>query len=290
MSGRCACIWRNRFSCEIPVVGFKRLLPVVPFRWLLCCGEGRRSRDKNPPFCVTLLQSGGRTIVSYPLPLVHGMTVGELARLFNDRLGIGADLVVVPMAQYRRAMRYGDTGLGWVPISPNLRDAEALSLYADVGLVEGAEVSVGRGTAMPFRVVGAPWIDAQALARELNALDTGAIFRPTRFVPAEGQHRGTLCAGVSIQRSDIGHPRLVRRRAAATYPGRPPARREPGPVARSGIRSSRRRADAHVRFRCAPSSHPRPVRRTDGRRGPVRCARQAAPRPASRTTAPATGP
>lgn len=129
------------------------------------------------------------------------MTVGERARLFNDRLGIGADLVVVPMAQYRRAMRYGDTGLGWVPISPNLRDAEALSLYADVGLVEGAEVSVGRGTAMPFRVVGAPWIDAQALARELNALDTGAIFRPTRFVPAEGPHRGTLCAGVTIQRS-----------------------------------------------------------------------------------------
>lgn len=136
----------------------------------------------------------------YPLPLVHGMTVGELARLFNDRLGIGTDLVVVPMAQYRRAMRYSDTGLGWVPISPNLRDAEALSLYADVGLVEGAEVSVGRGTAMPFRVVGAPWIDDQALARELNALDTGAIFRPTRFVPAEGPHRGTLCGGVSIQR------------------------------------------------------------------------------------------
>lgn len=136
----------------------------------------------------------------YPLPLMHGMTVGELARLFNDRLDIGADLVIVPLEHYRRDMRYDDTGLGWVPISPNLRDAAALSLYADVGLVEGADISVGRGTGTPFAVVGAPWIHGDALALVLDAMDTGATFRPTRFVPTEGPHHGVLCEGVAIRR------------------------------------------------------------------------------------------
>ncbi len=135
-----------------------------------------------------------------PLPLMHGMTVGELARLFNDRLRIGAGLVVVPMENYRRAMRFDDTGLGWVPPSPNLRDTVALSLYPDVGMVEGADVSVGRGTATPFGVVGAPWIDGRALADDLRAMHVNAEFTPTRFVPAEGTYRGVLCEGVRIVR------------------------------------------------------------------------------------------
>ncbi|MGU7785017.1 exo-beta-N-acetylmuramidase NamZ domain-containing protein [Burkholderia sp. PU8-34] len=137
----------------------------------------------------------------YPLPLMHGMTVGELAQLFNDRLGIGAQLSVVPMQNYRRAMRFDDTGLGWVPPSPNLRDPVALSLYPDVGLVEGADVSVGRGTATPFGVVGAPWIDGRALADDLRAMHLNATFAPTRFVPVEGTHRGALCEGVRIART-----------------------------------------------------------------------------------------
>ncbi|MFC4518992.1 exo-beta-N-acetylmuramidase NamZ domain-containing protein [Cupriavidus pinatubonensis] len=136
----------------------------------------------------------------YPLALLHGMTVGELAGLFNQRLGIGAELEVVPMEHYRRGMSYADTGLGWVPISPNLRDTKALSLYADVGLLEGANVSVGRGTRAPFSVLGAPWIRADELARTLNAVDTGAKFKPMRFVPTEGPHRGIVCEGVAIQR------------------------------------------------------------------------------------------
>ncbi|WP_176049845.1 serine hydrolase [Burkholderia sp. BCC1644] len=136
----------------------------------------------------------------YPLPLQHGMTIGELARLFNERLRIGAALTVVPMAHYARAMRFDATGLGWVPPSPNLRDAGALSLYPDTGLVEGASISVGRGTATPFGVVGAPWIDGHALADELRSMRLGANFAPVRFVPAEGPYRGVPCEGVRIVR------------------------------------------------------------------------------------------
>jgi len=135
----------------------------------------------------------------FPLPLLHGMTVGELARMFNSELGIGADLRVVAMQGYTRGMRFADTGLGWVPLSPNLRDAAQLDLYADVGLIEGANVSVGRGTPTPFALVGAPWIAARELAAYLNALDAGARFEATSFVPTEGRYRGRLCQGVSIR-------------------------------------------------------------------------------------------
>ncbi|AOJ77335.1 serine hydrolase [Burkholderia ubonensis] len=136
----------------------------------------------------------------YALPLAPGMTIGELARLFNDRLQIGATLSVVPLANYARTMRFEDTGLGWVPPSPNLRDATALSLYPDLGLVEGADVSVGRGTATPFGVIGAPWIDARSVADDLRAMRLAATFSPVRFVPTEGPYRGRLCEGVRIER------------------------------------------------------------------------------------------
>lgn len=144
----------------------------------------------------------------YPLPLQPGMTLGELARLFNERLHIGAALTVVPMANYVRAMRFDDTGLGWVPPSPNLRDGAALSLYPETGLIEGAAASVGRGTAMPFGVVGAPWIDARILADDLRAMRLDATFTPVHFVPTEGPYRGRLCEGVRIER-----------RSGVTWPG-----------------------------------------------------------------------
>jgi len=135
----------------------------------------------------------------FPLPLIHGMTVGELARMFNARLGIGADLRVVAMQGYARHMRFADTGLGWVPISPSLRNAQQLDLYPDLGLVEGANVSVGRGTPAPFTLLGAPWIVGKDLASYLERLGTGASFEVTSFVPTEGRHRGRLCHGVSIK-------------------------------------------------------------------------------------------
>ncbi|WP_288099476.1 exo-beta-N-acetylmuramidase NamZ domain-containing protein [Pseudomonas sp.] len=136
----------------------------------------------------------------FPAPLQPGMTVGELASLFNRSKHIGADLRVVPMQGYRRAMTFADTGLGWVPLSPNLRTLTQLDLYPDVALLEGANVSVGRGTPHPFEWIGAPWVDAKRLATALNALGAGAHFEPVDFVPTEATWRGQLCHGVSITR------------------------------------------------------------------------------------------
>ncbi|MFJ2362282.1 serine hydrolase [Pseudomonas sp. NPDC087697] len=148
-----------------------------------------------------VLESRHQSFTGYfPAPLQPGMTVGELAGLFNRNKHIGADLRVVPMQGYRRAMTFADTGLGWVPLSPNLRTLPQLDLYPDVGLLEGANLSVGRGTPHPFEWIGAPWINATQLASTLNALDAGAHFEPVDFVPTESTWRGQLCHGVSITR------------------------------------------------------------------------------------------
>lgn len=149
-----------------------------------------------------MLDSGHESFTGYfPLPLQSGMTVGELADLFNQEKNIDADLRVIPMNGYRRSMHMVDTGLGWVPPSPNLRTPVQLDLYPDAALLEGANVSVGRGTPHPFEWIGAPWIDGEKLARTLNALDTGAHFEPIDFVPTESTWRGQLCHGVSIKAS-----------------------------------------------------------------------------------------
>jgi uncharacterized protein YbbC (DUF1343 family)/CubicO group peptidase (beta-lactamase class C family) len=144
----------------------------------------------------------------FPAPLQPGMTVGELANLFNRHKHLGADLRVVPMQGYRRDMSFTDTGLGWVPLSPNLRTLAQLDLYPDVGLLEGANVSVGRGTPHPFEWLGAPWIDATRLATALNALQVGAHFEPIDFVPTESTWHGQVCHGVSIVRDQSAdrHP------------------------------------------------------------------------------------
>ncbi|WP_248802821.1 serine hydrolase [Pseudomonas sp. MWU13-2100] len=157
-----------------------------------------------------LLDSRHSSFTGYfPLPLLPGMTVGELANLFNRGKSIGADLRVVPMLGYRRAMTFADTGRGWVPLSPNLRTLSQLDLYPEVGLLEGANLSVGRGTAHPFEWIGAPWIDATRLANALNVLNTGMHFEKIDFVPTESTWRGQLCHGVSIVRDTTAVPRPV---------------------------------------------------------------------------------
>jgi uncharacterized protein YbbC (DUF1343 family)/CubicO group peptidase (beta-lactamase class C family) len=132
------------------------------------------------------------------LPLQPGMTVGELAQYFNGERRIGADLHVIPMSGYRREMLFADTGLAWAPLSPNLRTPQALALYPDVALIEGANVSVGRGTPHPFEWIGAPWIDGAVLADALNAAHAGARFEPIDFVPTESAWHGVLCHGVRV--------------------------------------------------------------------------------------------
>ncbi|MEI6002835.1 DUF1343 domain-containing protein [Paraburkholderia bengalensis] len=145
------------------------------------------------------LDAGHESFTGYfPLPLQHGMTIGELAGLFNDARHIGADLRIVPMEGYLRSMHFADTGLGWLPISPNLRTLPALDLYPDVALLEGTDVSVGRGTPHPFEWIGAPWIDGAKLAAALNGVLDEARFGPVDFVPTESTYRGQLCHGVRI--------------------------------------------------------------------------------------------
>lgn len=135
----------------------------------------------------------------FPMPLRPGMTVGEIARLFNARAGIGARLTVIGMQGYRRGEWLDETGLPWVAPSPNLRSLEEETLYPGVGMLEGANVSVGRGTDTPFQVLGAPWIDGPGLAGYLAQRDIpGVRFTPVSFTPAESQFQGRLCHGVRV--------------------------------------------------------------------------------------------
>ena len=142
----------------------------------------------------------------FPMPQRHGMTIGELARMFNAELGIGARLTVVPMQDYRRRLWYDETGLTWVDPSPNLRSVGEASLYAGVGLIEGANVSVGRGTASPFELVGAPWINGEYLATYLASRGiAGVHFERVEFTPEGDRYAGHLCRGVRIMLTDRAH-------------------------------------------------------------------------------------
>jgi len=142
-------------------------------------------------------------ITYLPLPVRYGMTIGELARLFNAEKNLGAKLHVVTMRRYGRALWLDQTGFGWVAPSPNLRRLEQAILYPGVGMIEGANVSVGRGTATPFEVVGAPWIDGNALANQLSARGlAGVRFEAATFTPSESAYAGKTCGGIRLTITD----------------------------------------------------------------------------------------
>jgi len=135
----------------------------------------------------------------FPMPVRYAMTPGELARMFNAENKIGADLHVVEMKNWRRSETYGQTGLPWIPPSPNLRTLNAALLYPGIEILQAAGVSVGRGTAAPFERFGAPWMRADELARALNARKIpGASFAPTQFTPREAPYKDQNCEGVAI--------------------------------------------------------------------------------------------
>ena len=135
----------------------------------------------------------------YPIPVRYGLTTGELARLFNEEFGIGAELHVVDMQGWRRAMLWQDTGLVWVPPSPNMPTMDTVNVYPGMCFFEGTNVSEGRGTTRPFEQVGAPWIDAFDLTDRLNALKLpGAAFRPVFFRTAFGKYESQTCRGVQL--------------------------------------------------------------------------------------------
>ncbi len=142
----------------------------------------------------------------HSLPLRHGMTIGELSRLFNVERGIGADLRVVTMAGWQRSYWFDNCGQTWINPSPNIRDLHAAALYPGLGLLEGTNVSVGRGTPEPFHVFGAPWIDGARLAGALSKLDLpGLSCEPVEFTPAGARypHHGQLCHGVRFIIGDM---------------------------------------------------------------------------------------
>lgn len=142
----------------------------------------------------------------HPLPLRHGMTVGELSRLFNVERGIGADLRVVTMAGWQRSYWFDNCGQTWVNPSPNIRDLRAAALYPGVGLLEGTNISVGRGTAEPFHVIGAPWMDGARLAAALAKRELpGLTYEIAEFTPdgARHPHHGTRCHGVRFVIGDM---------------------------------------------------------------------------------------
>lgn len=139
----------------------------------------------------------------FPLPVRHGMTVGELAEMFNSEYKIGARLHVIKMEGYQRADWYDDTGLRWVNPSPNLRSLTEATLYPGVAMAEGANVSVGRGTGTPFELLGAPWIDSSVFADYLNRLGIdGVRFAPADFVPVSDIYKNKRCHGVRITLTD----------------------------------------------------------------------------------------
>jgi len=135
----------------------------------------------------------------HELPIRHGMTVGELAKMFNVERNLGADLTVVPCEGWTRQTWFDDTGLPWVNPSPNMRTLTAATLYPGVGLLEFCNVSVGRGTDRPFEIFGAPYIDDRTLAAALNGADLpGVRFVPVRFTPNASVFSGQECGGVQL--------------------------------------------------------------------------------------------
>jgi len=135
----------------------------------------------------------------FPLPVRHGMTVGELARLFNAENNIRADLEIVNMEGWKREYWYDQTDLPWISPSPNIRNLREAVLYPAIGLLESTNLSVGRGTDVPFELLGAPWISPSRLSRTLNDQKIAGIkFSPVDFTPTSDRYKGKRCHGVKV--------------------------------------------------------------------------------------------
>jgi uncharacterized protein YbbC (DUF1343 family) len=181
--------------------------------------------DRPDPITGSFVQgpvadAGHESFTDYwTVPVRHGMTLGELAKMFNAERKINAKLTVVPMQGWQRGDWFDSTGLAWVNPSPNLRSVTGAALYPGVALIEGTNVSVGRGTDTPFEVVGAPWIKSRELAGYLNGRGiAGVRFVPVTFTPAASVYSGLKCEGVNIvltERNALDAPELGIELAAA---------------------------------------------------------------------------
>lgn len=152
---------------------------------------------------------------SHPIPTRHGLTVGELAGLYREELGLDLDLTVIPCPGLTRSMTWGETGLPWVLPSPNMPTPDTAAVYPGGCLVEGTNLSEGRGTTRPFELWGAPWLDPDDLAREIGrelaacGRDSGVALRPCSFRPTFQKHAGSTCGGVQVHVTDPGAFRPV---------------------------------------------------------------------------------
>lgn len=147
-----------------------------------------------------VLDPGLESFVGYhEIAVRHGMTVGELARMFNEEQEIGVDLTVVPVENWNRADYFDATGQMWINPSPNMRNLNQAVLYPGIGLLETTNLSVGRGTDTPFEIIGAPWMDGRQLAAHLNRADLpGVRFVPIEFQPDASKYAGVICQGINI--------------------------------------------------------------------------------------------
>jgi uncharacterized protein YbbC (DUF1343 family) len=144
----------------------------------------------------------------YPIPMRHGLTIGEIGMVFNDYFKIGCELEVVPMQGWKRRMLYGDTGLPWVAPSPNLPTPMSTLVYPGQVIWEGTNVSEGRGTTQPFELAGAPFMDTSVILTTLKKVKLpGVIFRPTVFEPTANKWQQAACHGFQIHVTDAQHYR-----------------------------------------------------------------------------------
>jgi len=159
-----------------------------------------------------VLREGFESFVGlHPIPLRHGLTVGEIARLANERFGIGCDLEVVPCEGWNREAWLDDTGLPYVLPSPNLPTLDSCTVYPGMVLLEGTNLSEGRGTTRPFEIFGAPFLDARAVTSALEAMALpGVKFRVCHFEPTFQKHAGELCGGAQLHVTDRAAFRPVR--------------------------------------------------------------------------------
>lgn len=147
----------------------------------------------------------------FAIPMRHGLTIGELAALFNDHFGIGAALEIAPMERWHRPLSADETGLPWVMPSPNMPTLDSALVYPGTVLFEGTQISEGRGTTRPFELVGAPWVDPDGFAAAMRDLELpGVYFRPAVFVPTFQKHAGETCGGCQIHVVDRDAFRPVR--------------------------------------------------------------------------------
>jgi uncharacterized protein YbbC (DUF1343 family) len=151
----------------------------------------------------TLVEGFESFVGLYPIPMRHGMTIGELARLFNEHFALGAQLEIFPMGGWRRDLFADEAGAPWVMPSPNMPTLDSAVVYPGTVLLEGTMASEGRGTTRPFELVGAPWVDGERFAARLTAQQLpGVVFRPVVFEPTFQKHARTTCGGCQIHVTD----------------------------------------------------------------------------------------